>query len=277
MPQTDDASWETVATRPVVCCDLDGVVWRAAEPITGAAEGIALLRSAGSRVAFLSNNSAVPIADVVAKLGRCGIQADPDDVLTSATAAARLLAGSLPAGASVLTCGGPGVVEALEAAGFALVDDGPCDAVVVGLTRTFDYDQLDRVARTVRDGARFIATNVDATYPVAGGFQPGAGAIVAAVAVAAGRQPEIAGKPEAPTVALVRERLGGLGVVVGDRPSTDGALANALGWPFGLVLSGVASASPGPSQEAIPDPPPSFVAADLGALAPVLVARWAHA
>ena len=97
---------------------------------------------------------------------------------------------------------------------------------------------------------------------------PGTGAIIAAVATAGGRQPEVAGKPEAPTVALVRERFGTHGVVVGDRPSSDGALAAALGWPFALVLSGVTAAVAPPGGEAIPSPPPPYVAADLGALAP---------
>ena len=123
----------------------------------------------------------------------------------------------------------------------------------------------------MRAGARFVATNVDPTYPVPGGLEPGAGALVAAVATAAARDPEVAGKPEVATVELVRERFGSVGVVVGDRPSTDGALAHALGWPFALVLSGVAG--PG-REEPVPEPPPDFVADDLAQLAPLLVAAY---
>ena len=92
-------------------------------------------------------------------------------------------------------------------------------------------------------GARFVATNLDPTYPVAGGLVPGAGALVAAVSTASGTRPEVAGKPEAAMVALVHARWGTTGVVVGDRPSTDGALAVALEWPFALVLSGVAGSA----------------------------------
>jgi ribonucleotide monophosphatase NagD (HAD superfamily) len=73
-------------------------------------------------------------------------------------------------------------------------------------------------------------------------------------------------------VAIVRERLGPTGVVVGDRPTSDGAFAAALKWPFALVLSGVTGRDPRPGGETIPDPPPPFVAQDLGALAPQLVA-----
>ena len=259
---------------PVVACDLDGVVWRGNDAIAPAADGIAALRESGLRVAFVSNNSSAPVGDVVAKLGRMGIHATPDDVVTSAMAAAWLLERSLAPGARVLVCGGPGVREALADAGLEAVDDGPAEAVVVGFHTDFDFDALDRASRAVRGGARFVATNLDATYPVPDGLIPGAGALVAAVATAAGATPEVAGKPEAPTVGIIRERYGDAGVVVGDRPSTDGALATALGWPFALVLSGVTAAVAPPGGEAIPDPAPPFVGADLGALTPALITAF---
>jgi 4-nitrophenyl phosphatase len=262
---------------PVVACDLDGVVWRGDEAIPAAAAGIAVLHDAGLRVAYVSNNSNAPLGVVVEKLGRLGIDASADDVVTSATAAAWLLSRDLPAGSRVLLCAGPGVSEALAAVGLEPVDDGPADAVVVGFHREFDFAGLDRASRAVRDGARFVATNLDATYPVPGGLIPGAGSLVAAVATAAGAVPEVAGKPEQPVVGLIRERFGVTGVVVGDRPSTDGVLATALGWPFGLVLSGVTAAVAPPGGEAIPEPPPPFVAADLGVLAPELIAALSNA
>jgi 4-nitrophenyl phosphatase len=174
----------------------------------------------------------------------------------------------------VLACAGPGVREALDEAGLTVVDDGPAAAVVVGFHREFDFDALDRASRAVREGARFVATNLDATYPVPEGVIPGAGALVAAVATAAGATPEVAGKPARPMVDLIRERFGTEGVVVGDRPSTDGALADALGWPFALVLSGVTARTAPPGGEAIPDPPPPFLASDLGALAPSLIGTF---
>jgi 4-nitrophenyl phosphatase len=266
----------TQLATPVVCCDLDGVVWRGDDPIPAAAVGIAQLRAAGLRVTFVSNNSSSPVSDVVAKLARCGVPAEPRDVITSAMAAAWLLARSLRPGARVLACAGPGVREALAEVGLTAVDRGPADAVVVGFHREFDYDALDRASRAVREGARFVATNLDATYPVPGGLIPGAGSLVAAIATAAGATAEVAGKPAAPTVGLIRERFGPAGLVVGDRPSTDGALADALGWPFALVLSGVTAAVAPPGGEAIPKPPPPFVGDDLGALAPALITALAN-
>lgn len=255
-----------------MCCDLDGVVWRGADPLPGADEAIAQIRASGIRVGFVSNNSNEPVEAVVAKLERVGVPADVGDVLTSALAAAALLTADLGRGARVLACAGPGVVAALHDAGFEVVDDGPADGVVVGFHREFDFERLARASACVRAGARFVATNLDATFPVPGGLLPGAGAIVAAVATAAGRAPEVAGKPAAPMVDLVRRRLSGSGVVVGDRPSTDGAFAHALGWPFALVLSGVTATPAPPGGEAIPTPQPPYVGEDLLELAPRLIA-----
>jgi HAD superfamily hydrolase (TIGR01450 family) len=250
-------------TPAVICCDLDGVIWRGDAPISGSARAVDELRAAGARVVFLTNNSSGRVGDYVAKLKAVGIETTADDVGTSAQAAAELLGRELPRGARVLACAGDGVVEALHAAGFDVVEQGPADAVVVGWHRTFDFERLRRASDAIRAGARFVATNNDPTYPSADGFLPGAGALVAAVATASGRSPEIAGKPEPPTVALVRARFGDDGVMVGDRPSTDGALAAALGWPFALVLSGVAGQA---GEEGIPSPRPAYVADDLAAL-----------
>ncbi|HET9728640.1 MAG TPA: HAD-IIA family hydrolase, partial [Acidimicrobiia bacterium] len=229
----------------------------------GAAEAVEVARRHGTRVVFVTNNSSGTLAEYAQKLQDAGIVAPAGDIVTSAQAAAALLTIQLPAASRVLACAGDGVREALDAVGFTVVDDAPADAVVVGWHRTFNFEGLARAANVVRSGACFVATNLDATYPVVDGLLPGAGAIVAAVATAGGRQPEVAGKPEAPMVELVRARCGPDGVMVGDRPSTDGALAAALGWPFALVLSGVAGT---PGEEPVPDPRPPYVTPDLAAL-----------
>jgi 4-nitrophenyl phosphatase len=252
---------------PSVVLDLDGVIWLGDEPLPGAADAVARFRAAGLAVGFMTNNSSLPVAGYVEKLARVGVAADPSEVLTSALAAADLLAADLAPGARVLTCSGPGVVEALEAKGFEAVDasrpdPGPVEAVVVGWHRTFDFERLDRASAAIRAGARFVATNLDATYPAPDGLLPGNGSLVAAVTTASGRRPEVAGKPEAPTVALVRARFGDRGVMAGDRPSTDGALAEALGWPFALVISPATLSGDEPA-----DYPAAFVGPSLAALA----------
>lgn len=263
---------------PVVVCDLDGVVWRGRTPVPGAAAAVARLRRAGLRVLFVTNNAATTRTELAARLVRTGIEATPDDVLTSALAAATLLARRLAPGARVLVAGGPGLTEEVAAAGCTVVRTPPAAAVAVGLHLDFTYDGLARAAAAVRAGSLFVATNLDPTFPVEDRVMPGAGAIVAAVAAAAGRTPIVAGKPEAPMVACIRSRVGGPGCVVGDRASTDGRLAAALGWPFALVRSGVdddteVPGAPGGAGAPAEPVPVAVTGPGLGDVVPWIVAR----
>jgi len=237
--------------------DLDGVVWLGERPIAGSPEAIARLRARRERVVFITNNSNDTVASYLAKLERCGVPATADDLITSAQAAARLVEPHETA----LVCGGPGVAEALRERGVRTVRDGPADAVVVGWHRDFDFERMHAAFVAVRDGARLIGTNDDATYPTPDGPLPGGGAMVAAVSYAAGVPATFAGKPFAPIVELLHERVADAAVVVGDRPSTDGLLARRLGVPFALVLSGVTPGD-GPALE----PRPERVAPDLATL-----------
>ncbi len=168
-----------------------------------------------------------------------GVEVDPHDVLTSAEASATILGeGDGP----VLVIGESGIVEAVQRTGhMTTTDPHEAKSVVVGLYRDVRYDDIGRAADAVRNGARFIATNNDGTYPTATGLQPGSGAIVAAIAAAAGREPEICGKPHLPMRALIKSRgLTGDVWVVGDRVDTDIALAHSEpGWSSILVLTGV--------------------------------------
>lgn len=219
--------------------DLDGVMWLADQPIPGSADAVHRLRDHGVRVVFASNNSAPTVGELLARLAGAGVATEPEDLLTSAQAAASMLA----PGSQAFVCAGPGVVEALEERGVRVVGRGSpapaADAVVVGWTRQFDFALLAETVALVRGGARFIGTNEDATYPMPDGLLPGAGALLSAVATAGQRAPEVAGKPHAPMAELIRARVPAVSMIVGDRPSTDGVLARRLGAPFGLVRSGV--------------------------------------
>jgi HAD superfamily hydrolase (TIGR01450 family) len=241
---------------PVVLLDLDGVVWLAHRPISGSVEAIARLRAAGCRVLFVTNNSASTVAEHEFALASIGVAA-AGDVLTSAMAAAVLV----EPGERVLVCGGPGVVEAVEARGCSVVPEGPCEAVMVGFHRSFDYEALRRAATAVHLGARLIGTNDDATYPTPDGPIPGGGAILAAVSVGAGVVPVIAGKPYRPMADLVRLSVGveatHAALMVGDRPSTDGRFAIELGCRYAQVWSGVTPAG------TVVEPSPDLTADDL--------------
>lgn len=236
--------------------DLDGVIRLGDEPIAGAAEAVALLRAAGEEVVFATNNAYRRIRDQEASLEAMGIPAH-GAVVGAAEAGARLL---VP-GERVLVVGGPGLREEVEARGCVLVEDGPCDAVISGLDREFSYDALRRAGTAIHAGARWVLTNPDPTFPTPQGLEPGAGAIGAAIEAVGGVAPEIGGKPEGAMVALLRERLGGEGIVVGDRCDTDGRFADALGYRFALVLSGVTTRDDLPVE-----PEPWAVEDDLLAL-----------
>lgn len=240
-----ERGWESIET---VLCDLDGVVWLAHDAIAGSVEAIAVLRGAGRRVVFVTNNSMSTMADHVAALAAIGVPAE-GDVVSSAMAAAHLV----PSGRRVLVTAGPGVVEAFRERGAEVVVNdgqpvaGPVDAVVVGLDRRFDYQRLVVAARAIRAGARLIGTNTDSTFPTPEGLLPGGGSILAAVVAASGAVPTIGGKPHQPMADLIADLLATPDrpfdpdrvLMVGDRPETDGLFAARLGCRFALVRTGV--------------------------------------
>ena len=233
--------------------DLDGVVWLGDKVIQGVGESITFLREKGEQVFFVTNNSGRTVSEVEEKLNSFNI--DPNSgVITSAMAMATLLSPD----ETVLTLCGKGAVEEMEKVGAKPVKDGKADSVVVGFHEDFDYWKLTAALQAIDAGARLLATNDDLTYPSHDGIRPGAGSILASLVAATEAVPEIAGKPYQPMCDLLNELSGGNGIMVGDRPDTDGRFAKNLGWDFGLVLSGVTKKSDLPV-----DPPHDFLADDL--------------
>jgi HAD superfamily hydrolase (TIGR01450 family) len=222
-----------------VLCDLDGVVYRGDSLIAGSDLALKRLIAEGVEVYFVTNNSTRHPRQVVAKIRRVtGLEFEVDRVFTSPQAGVAMLGeGNAPS----LVIGEEGIRSALDEAGLEITQD-PIEArsVIVGLDRGVDYPTIAAAAKAVRLGARFIATNDDPTYPTADGLLPGAGAIVAAIATAAGQSPEVAGKPNPPMRNLIRSRGIGDAWIIGDRVDTDIAMAvEEEGWRSILVLSGV--------------------------------------
>lgn len=238
--------------------DLDGVVWLAGTPIPGSAPAVTKLRSSGQRVAFVTNNSTPPLDEHVKRLEHVGVEAHRSELVTSAQAAAA----SLPPESRAAYIGGDGIREALESRGVKVVgvNDRP-DAILVGRTKELDFQQLSDAATAIREGARFVATNGDATFPTPHGLEPGAGALIAFLQVASGRQAETAGKPGQHMADLLKSRFGEVGIVVGDRPDTDGLFARRLDARFALVLSGVTSEADLPVE-----PSPDLIKPNLEAV-----------
>jgi HAD superfamily hydrolase (TIGR01450 family) len=227
-------------SRGNLVCDLDGVVYRGNTVVPGAGEALRSLDESGYRILFATNNSSKTDEAVVEKIVRLsGYRARADQAITSARAAASMVEGS---GERVYVVGGEGLVSAFREAGHEIVSTGAAASVVaVGFDLDLSYDRLKEATLALRAGARFIASNLDTTFPAAhDDLWPGAGSMVAALEAASGRRAEPAGKPFEPMRRLIEERLdGGPIFVVGDRPDTDLALGANAGWTTVLTLSGV--------------------------------------
>jgi HAD superfamily hydrolase (TIGR01450 family) len=262
---------DTLASRyEVIIFDLDGVVYLGSEPVDGASAAIRAVADAGTAVAYATNNASRRAAEVAALLESLGVPARPEEVFTSARAAAQLLAADLEPGASVLVVGAPALVEEIRAVGLTPVDDATHRpvAVVQGYGPEVGYKHLAEANIAIRGGARWVVTNMDATLPSPRGPLPGNGSLVAAVRTSlGGRAPDtVVGKPEPTLVEVAAQGPDGPrhALVVGDRLDTDIECAIRAGMDGLLVLTGVAT--PEVLLRAAPHERPTYVAADLSSL-----------
>lgn len=254
----------------LVILDLDGVVYVGAEAIAGAPESIGTLVDSGTPVAYVTNNASRSTEEVASLLRSMGVPAGADEVLTSARAAAELLAADLPSAAPVLVVGAPALRDEIRSVGLTPVD-GAAErplAVVQGYGPDVGWAELAEACVAIRAGARWVATNTDPTLPSARGALPGNGSLVAALITALdGRVPDtVVGKPHpALFVAAARHRGVRRVLVVGDRLDTDIEGAARAGMDSMLVLTGVSTAAD--VLRAAAHERPTHIAADLGALA----------
>ena len=248
-----------------VLFDLDGVVYRGEFAVPHAAQAIGSL---ASPVGYVTNNASRSPQDVAQHLRELGVPATPDQVFTSALAAAAIVAETYGRGTKVLMVGGPGLRVALEGEGLRVVDsaeEAP-EVVVQGTSQQITWAHLAEAVYAINAGAAYVATNLDSTMPTERGMALGNGALVQAVSHATGVRPAVAAgkpQPEIFTHAAARSQMR-TPLVVGDRLDTDIKGANAAGFAGLLVLTGVADprevlTSPEPSR-------PSFIAHDLRAL-----------
>lgn len=254
-------------TYDLAALDLDGVVYVGDRAVAGAAEGLGAARSRGMHVAFITNNASRPPSAVAGHLREIGIPAEPSDVVTSAQAAARLVAEQVPAGSEVYVIGGPGLHEALSELGLEPVVrlTGNPAAVVQGYGPDMPWRQVIDGAILVKEGLPWVASNTDLTVPTPRGPGPGNGALVNLVAEYSGRTPQVAGKPERPLFEETLARVGGQRpLVVGDRVDTDIWGARNVGWDSLLVMTGVTTL---PDLAALDHASrPTYVGADLSCL-----------
>jgi 4-nitrophenyl phosphatase len=248
-------------------CDMDGVLYRGDIAIRGAPEAAARLRELGVRVLFCTNNSRSTVGQYVDKLAGLGVRASEDDILTSAVVAREVLEQRGMNHGTAIVVGGDGLREAVNAVGLAIDDDPSnmrADLVAVGWDPGFTYEAMKRACVALRQGADFLATNDDASFPAAEELWPGAGAILASIEVGSGRHAEVVGKPHRAMMEAAARRLADRRriAVAGDRADTDLDGGRAMGWTTVLVLSGVTTQEQARSL----DPPPDAVVATLADL-----------
>lgn len=224
--------------------DIDGVIVKGSTPIEGVPEGIKILHRNGARTIFLTNNSTRSRRMLIQWFKDVGIDVESEDILPSSYGAAQYV---LKLGLkTVYVIGENGLLEELTEAGLKIVaeDAEDCDAVVVGLDRNYNFSKLTTGFKLIKKGAKFIATNVDATLPLENGEIPGAGAMVGSLKGCTDKRFVLLGKPNAYLMKLaleITENKSSECAIVGDRPETDMAMARRGGCLGIIVLTGIAN------------------------------------
>jgi len=220
--------------------DMDGVLVREESPIPGAEQFITRLRTLGIRFLVLTNNSIYTPRDLAARLRTSGLDVPEEAIWTSALATARFLEDQRPGG-SAFVIGEAGLTTALHDAGYTLTDRSP-DYVVLGETRTYSFERITNAIRLIAAGARFIATNPDATGPAPDGPLPATGSVAALISRATGVEPYFVGKPNP---LMMRSALNAIDAhsettaMIGDRMDTDVVAGLEAGMETILVLTGL--------------------------------------
>jgi NagD protein len=218
---------------------MDGVLYRGSELIPGADVFVHELREREIPFRFLTNNSQRTRRDIVAKLGRMGIDVEEEHVFTCAMATARFLAEQKPGGAAFVI-GEGGLLNALHQNGYAVVDHEP-DYVVVGEGRVFNLELVEAAVRMICGGAKLIATNLDPNCPTQNGLRPGCGAMAAMLETACGVKAFSVGKPSPIMMRAARKELGLMTdetTMIGDTMETDILGGVQLGLHTVLALTG---------------------------------------
>ena len=269
--------------------DLDGVVYRGAEPVPGVAAVLADRAARGDEVVYVTNNSMWYRTEYVTRLTDMGAPVDAERIVSSSRATALYLRDHEPNIRRLLAVGAGGLERELRDAGFDVTTAGHAatlvgrdgadaweasgapDAVIVGLDPQLTYMRVAVVADCIRAGARFIATNRDPVYPTERGLRPGAGSVVAAIEATTGVTPVSIGKPEPYLLEEAARAVGreaGEAVMIGDGIGTDLAAAQAVGARSVLMLTGITSRA---DVEALAEAErPTAVAADSAELAAAL-------
>ena len=235
--------------------DMDGVLYRGKTPLPGGPELLAFSEERGIRYLLVTNNSTLTPAQFVKRLARMGIHVSEEMIMTSGVATAAYLATLAPPGTKVNVVGESALIEELEKRGFVMAGRD-AEYVVCGWDKGINFEKLKTACLAVRDGATFIGTNADKTYPLENDLIPGAGSILASLIAATDVDPIVVGKPESIALEQSMHLLDAKAeetAILGDRLDTDILGGYRAGIGTIMVLTGVSTAEEAASYEAPPD------------------------
>ncbi|NMB94999.1 MAG: HAD family hydrolase [Clostridiaceae bacterium] len=231
---------ELIREKTGFICDMDGVIYHGNHLLNGVSDFVNWLKSENKKFLFLTNSSERSPKELEQKLKRLGLDVDESHFYTSALATASFLASQCPGG-SAFVIGEAGLINALYDAGFSMNDINP-DYVVVGETRSYSYERIERAVFLVQKGAKLIGTNPDLTGPSEKGIVPATRALISPIEMATGKQAYFVGKPNPLMMRVGLKRLGCRSedtVIIGDRMDTDIIAGIESEIDTVLVLSGV--------------------------------------
>lgn len=247
-----------------VILDMDGVLWRDSETIGNLPVIFNRLQELELKTVLATNNATRSVEQYLEKFKGFGVQLESWQITTSAMAVITYLIKHYPIGTPVHIVGAASLVDSIQKAGYPHTTKN-VQVVIAGVDREITYQKISTAATLIRNGAEFIGTNPDKTFPTPHGLTPGAGAIIAAIATAAEKEPLFVGKPGKALIELSLERLtlpARNVMVVGDRLETDILAAQNTGCKCALVLSGVTTLDQAKTWK----PAPDFIADDLSEL-----------
>lgn len=231
---------DELRNKKAFICDMDGVIYHGNKLLNGVISFVDWLIDENKEYIFLTNSSERSPAELCQKLQRLGLEVPKERFYTSALATASFLQSQAPGG-SAYVIGEAGLTNALYDAGFSMNDVNP-DYVIVGESRTYNIEKIEKAVHLVLNGAKLIGTNPDLTGPSEKGIVPATRALISPIELSTGRQAYYVGKPNPLMMRTARKRLGCSSeetAIIGDRMDTDIIAGIESGMDTVLVLSGV--------------------------------------
>ena len=223
-------------------CDMDGVIYHGNKLLDGVTEFVEWMQANNKKFVFLTNSPERTPHELSMKLERMGLNVSADHFYTSAMATAEFLSTQKP-NCTAYVIGEAALTKALYDHKIYMNDVNP-DYVVVGETRTYSFEKIEKAINLVRAGAKLIGTNPDITGPTEKGIMPATGALIAPIEIATGKKAYFVGKPNP---LMLRHGLKKINchseeiAFIGDRMDTDIIAGIESNVDTVLVLSGVTS------------------------------------